>query len=93
MNILVTYQVMPFMAAAIEQAGLPALRVAYTVAVLVFLYGGFVIFRRRHQFFDRDPNVSKDVPVVRHNRLEEILFVWGALTLVLISILYQVWTE
>jgi len=33
------------------------------------------------------------VPVVRHNRLEEILFVWGGLTLVLISILYQVWTE
>ena len=93
MNILVTYQLMAFMATAIEQAGLPALRVAYTIAVLVFLYGGFVIFRRRHQFFDRDPNVPNDVPVVRHNRLEEILFVWGALTLVLISILYQVWTE
>jgi hypothetical protein len=93
MNILVTYQLMAFIATAIEQAGLPALRVAYTIAVLVFLYGGFVIFRRRHQFFDRDPNVPNDVPVVRHNRLEEILFVWGALTLVLISILYQVWTE
>jgi hypothetical protein len=92
MNILVTYQVMAFMA-VIEQAGIPALRVAFTIAVLIFFYGGFVIFRRRHQFFDRDPNVPNDVPVVRHNRLEEILFVWGALTLVLISIVYQVWTE
>jgi hypothetical protein len=92
MNMLVTYQVMPFVA-VIEQAGLPALRVAYTVAVLVFLYGGFVIFRRRHQFFDRDPNVENDFAVVRHNRLETILFVWGGLTLVLISILYQVWSE
>jgi len=79
--------------AVIEQAGLPALRVAFTIVVIVFLFGGYVIFRKRHQFFDRDPNVSNDVPVVRHNRLEEILFVWGALTLVLISILYQVWTE
>ncbi len=92
MNILVTYRVMAFMA-VIEQAGLPALRVAFTIVVIVFLFGGYVIFRKRHQFFDRDPNVSNDVPVVRHNRLEEILFVWGALTLVLISILYQVWTE
>jgi hypothetical protein len=83
---------MAFMA-AIEQAGLPALRVAFTIAVIIFLFGGYLIFRKRHQFFDRDPNVPNDVPVVRHNRLEEILFVWGGLTLVLISILYQVWTE
>ena len=92
MNILVTYRVMAFIA-VIEQAGLPALRVAFTMAVIVFLLGGYMIFRKRHQFFDPDPNVPNDVPVVRHNRLEEILFVWGALTLVLISILYQVWTE
>jgi len=52
-----------------------------------------VIFRKRHQFFDRDPNVENDFAVTRHNRLEEILFVWGGLTLVLVSILYQVWTE
>jgi hypothetical protein len=30
--------------------------------------------------------------VVRHNRLEGVLFVWAALTLVLLSILYQVWS-
>ena len=83
---------MAFMA-VIEQAGIPALRVAFTIAVIVFLFCGYVIFRKRHQFFDRDSNVPNDVPVVRHNRLEEILFVWGGLTLVLVSILYQVWTE
>jgi hypothetical protein len=63
--------------AVIEQAGVPALRVAFSIAVLGFLYGGVLIFRRRHQFFDRDPNVENDVPVVRHNRMEETLFVWG----------------
>ena len=86
MNTLVTYQATAFIA-VIEQAGLPALRVAFSIAVLVFLYGGVLIFRRRHQFFDRDPNVENDFPVVRHNRLEQILFIWGGLTLVLISIL------
>jgi hypothetical protein len=81
----------PLVIAVIEQAGVPALRVAFTIAVIIFLFGGITIFRRRHQFFDRDPNVEDDVPVVRHNRMEEILLVWGGLLLVLIAILYQVW--
>ena len=75
----------------IEQAGVPALRVAFTIAVIIFLLGGVLIFRRRHQFFDRDPRVENDVPEVRHNRMEEVLMVWSGLTLVLIVILYQVW--
>jgi len=79
--------------AVIEQAGIPALRIAFSVAVLGFLCGGFLIFRKRHQFFDRDPNVDNDVPVVRHNREEVILSVWAGLTLVLIYILFQVWSE
>jgi hypothetical protein len=79
------------MIGAIEQAGVPALRIVFTIAVIIFLIGGILIFRKRHQFFDRDPNVENDVPVVRHNRMEEVLFVWSGLTLVLIAILYQVW--
>jgi hypothetical protein len=75
--------------AVIEQAGVPALRIVF--AVIIFLSGGLLIFRKRHQFFDRDPNVEDDPPVARHNRMEEILFVWSGLTLVLIAILYQVW--
>jgi hypothetical protein len=90
MNTLVTDQVTAFIA-VIEQAGIPALRVAFSIAVLVVLYSGVLILRRRRQFFDRDPNVENDVPVVRHNRLEEILLVWNGLMLVLIAILYQVW--
>lgn len=82
----------PLMIAVIEQAGVPALRVAFTIAVIVFLLAGFFIWRRRHQFFDRDPDVANDVPAVRHNREELILFVWGGMTLMLVSILFQVWT-
>jgi hypothetical protein len=87
---LVSVQVTLFIA-VIEQAGVPALRIAFTIAAIVFLFGGVIIFRRRHQLFDRDPNVPNDVPVVRHIRLEEILLVWNGLMLVLIAILYQVW--
>ena len=77
--------------AVIEQTGVPALRVAFTVAVIIFLLAGFFIWRRRHQFFDRDPDVANDIPVVRHNREEIILLVWGGMTLVLLNILFQVW--
>ena len=91
MTILGTYQVMAFLA-VIEQAGIPALRIAFTIAVIVFLLGGISIFRRRHQFFDRDPDVDNDVPVVRRNREEAIMFVWSGLTLVLLYVLDQVWS-
>jgi len=90
MNVLVAYQMAPFVA-AIEQTGIPALRIVFSVALVGFLCGGILIFRKRHQFFDRDPNVENDVPVVRHNREEVILSVWTALTLVLIYLLFQVW--
>jgi hypothetical protein len=75
----------------IQPGGIPALRVAITIAVVLLVAAGLFIFHKRHQFFDRDPTVENDFAVTRHNRLEEILFVWGGLTLVLVSILYQVW--
>jgi hypothetical protein len=78
--------------AVIEQAGIPTLRVAFTLAFIVFLLGGVFIFRKRRQFFDRDPDVENDFAVVRHNREEMIIFVGSALMLVLIGILHQVWT-
>ena len=78
--------------AVIEQAGVPALCLAFTAAVIIFLLAGVFIWRRRHQFFDRDPNVENDVPVVRHNREEVILSVWSGLTLVLFYILFQAWS-
>jgi hypothetical protein len=67
MNMLVIYRVTPFIA-LIEQAGVPALRIAFTIAVIIFLIGGILIFRSRHRVFDRDPNVENDVPVVRLGR-------------------------
>jgi hypothetical protein len=78
--------------ALIEQQGIPVLRVGFTLAVIMFVFAGVLIWRRRHQFFDRDPDVENDVSVVRHNREEAIIFVWSGLMLVLLAILYQVWS-
>lgn len=92
MEILISHHVIASVA-VIEQTGVPALRVASSLAVLLFLYVGFVIFRRRHKLFDRDPSVENDVAEVRHDRMQMILYVWSALTIVLISILIQAWTD
>ena len=75
----------------IQAVAVPALRVAFTIAVVVLAGAGLFIYHKRHQFFDRDPNVDNDVPVARHNRVEEVVFVWSGLMLVLLSILYEVW--
>ena len=91
MNPLVADQVAP-LTAVIEQAGVLPLRVAFTIAVVALAGVGLFIFHKRHQFFDRDPKVENDVLSVRHNRIEEVIFVWSGLMLVLLSILFQVWS-
>jgi hypothetical protein len=91
MNPLIGDQLSDFIAVIVQQ-GVPALRVGFTFAVIVFLLAGVFIFRRRHQLFNRDPNVENDIPAVRHNRVEEVVFVWSGLMLVLLSILYEVWS-
>jgi hypothetical protein len=91
MNENVATEQFPTLIIAIESAGIPALRVAVTIAVVALVSAGLFIFHKRHQLFDRDPNVDGDIPAVRHNRVEEVVLIWAALLLVLLSILYQVW--
>ena len=76
---------------AIQSAGQPVLRIAFTIALLLAVGAGVFIYRRRDQLFGRDPEVVNDTPVVRHNRVEEIVFVLGGLTLAVLGVLYQLW--
>jgi hypothetical protein len=75
----------------IESAGKPALRIGFTIPLILLMGVAVFIYRRRDQLFGRDPEVVNDTPVVRHNRVEEIIFVLGGLTLAVVSILYQLW--
>jgi hypothetical protein len=76
---------------AINSAAQPALYIAFTIALLLALCATVFIYGRRDQLFGRDPEVLNDTPVVRHNRLEGIVFVLGGLTLAVLSVLYQLW--
>ena len=75
----------------IESAGKPALRIGFAIPLLLLIGAGVFIYRRRDQLFGRDPEVVNDASVVRHNRVEEIVFVFGGLTLAVLSVLYQLW--
>src|SRR5256886_12526709 len=64
------------MLAEINPTVLPALRIAATFFFIIYLLFGAYIFRNRHRFFDRDPNVDNDIPVVRKVRIEVVMIPW-----------------
>ena len=76
---------------AIQPAGVPALRIGFTIALLLVIGAVVFIYHRRDQLFGGDPEVANEIPAVRHNRVEEIIFVLGGLTLAVLSVLYQLW--
>jgi len=84
-----SHQILPVIA-AIEQTGIPALRGAFTLLAFVLVLVGILIFRRRHQLFDRDPAVQNDVGEVRDDRIQLIAMVWGILTTLILGILIDV---
>jgi hypothetical protein len=79
------------MLALINPAALPALRIAATFFFLIYLAGGAYIFRNRHRFFDRDPNVDNDIPTVRKLRIEVVMLPWLFLTTLLVILLINLW--
>jgi hypothetical protein len=79
------------MLATINPAVLPALRIAATFFFLIYLGIGAYIFRNRHRFFDRDPNVDNDIPAVRKVRVEVVMIPWLAVTMVILILLISFW--
>ena len=79
------------MLALINPEVLPALRIAATFFLIVNIVGGTYIFRNRHRFFDRDPNVGDDIPAMRKLRVEVVMLPWLTLTTLLLILLIYLW--
>lgn len=75
----------------IQAAGILAMRIFGTIAVVGFVAIGLLIYRQRHQLFDRDPEVLNDTPGVRHIRVELVTIIWSAIMLALLGVLFEVW--
>ena len=61
----------------IQHVGVPALRIAFTIAILAMSGVGLYTFQKRHQLFHQDPEVDTDTAVARHNRIEEVISVYA----------------
>jgi hypothetical protein len=81
------------MLALINPVALPALRIAATIFLLINLLGGTYVFRNRHRFFDRDPNVDNDIPAARRVRVEVVMIPWLGLTTLLVILLISLWLD
>ena len=81
------------MLAAIDPTALPPLRIAGTFFLVINILAFIYIFRNRHRFFGRDPNVPNDVPAVRRLRIEVVLVPWFVLTTLLLVVLVMLWTQ
>jgi hypothetical protein len=77
--------------AFINPAALPALRIVGTIFLLICVAGGAYLFRNRHRFFDRDPEVANDISAVRHLRVEVVLIPWLAVTTANLILLISFW--
>jgi len=79
------------MLAQINPQALTALRIAATFFYIVNLLGGWYIFRNRHRFFDRDPDVDNDIPAARRVRVEVVMIPWLVLTTLVLILLISFW--
>ena len=79
------------MLAQINPVALPALRIAATFFFIIYLLGGAYIFRNRHRFFDRDPNVDNDIAAVRKVRIEVVAIPWIVVTTLILILLISFW--
>ena len=66
-------------------------QIAATFFLILHLLGFLSLFRNRHRFFDQDPNVDNDIPVVRKLRIEVVMLPWLGLTTLLVILLIYLW--
>jgi len=81
----------PDMLALVNPTALPALRIVATFFFLLYLAGGAYIFRNRHRFFDRDPDVHNDIPAVRKVRIEVVAIPYLVVTTLILVLLINFW--
>ena len=89
---ITAYIYMP-MLALINPSALPALRIAATFFFIIYLLFGVYVFRNRHRFFSRDPNVDDDIPAVRKMRIEVVMIPWFVVTTLILVLLIRFWID
>jgi hypothetical protein len=71
-------QTMPAFVSVIHQHSdsVLALRIFFSICLVIVFFAGIYIFRNRKRFFDRDPQVVGDHYGARNLRLWQVILVW-----------------
>ena len=67
-----------------------ALRIFFSICLIVVFVSGLYILRQRKKFFGRDPQVTTDTWASRNLRLWQVLLVWILAMELLIGMLFRV---
>ncbi|HEX4667366.1 MAG TPA: hypothetical protein VH207_12265 [Chthoniobacterales bacterium] len=66
-----------------------ALRIVFSVCLVIVLLSGVYIFRIRKKLFDRDPEVVADHWAARNLRLWQVILVWLLAIDLLVTMLWR----
>jgi uncharacterized membrane protein len=73
----------------LQDAAVP-LRIFFSICLIAVFFAGIYVFRKRHQLFDRDPDVTTDLWAARNLRLWQVLLVWLLAMELLITMLFRI---
>jgi len=66
-----------------------ALRIFFSICLVLVILGGLYIFKNRQRFFARDPHVTADHYGARNLRLWQVILVWILAIDLLIMMLWR----
>jgi hypothetical protein len=66
------------------------LRIFFSICLIAVFFAGIYVFRKRHQLFGRDPDVTTDLWAARNLRLWQVLLVWLLAMELLITMLFRI---
>lgn len=66
-----------------------ALRIVFSICLVIVLCAGLYIFRIRKSLFDRDPEVAADHWAARNLRLWQVILVWLLAVDLLVTMLWR----
>jgi hypothetical protein len=66
-----------------------ALRIVFSICLVIVLFAGLYVFRIRKSLFDRDPQVAADHWAARNLRLWQVILVWLLAVDLLMTMLWR----
>ena len=66
-----------------------ALRIFFSVCLVIVILAGLYIFKNRQRFFSRDPHVTADHYGARNLRLWQVILVWILAVDLLVTMLWR----